>query len=461
MKENNIKKNKNMLNNKNGITLIALVITIIVMLILVGVTINMAVNGGLFGYAGKATSDTEKAKQDELKIAEGGIEVDGKKYDSPNDYISGYESGVEKFSKIYTETLEYTDKNGDSAIIPKGFAVGLDEDINKIANGLVIQDESGNQFVWVPVNYTKTGNEDSHGLDEGFKSVFYRTWWSNNEKVSINFSSHTEPFANGYTNESSDFYAMMQSVQKYNGFYIGRFEAGTTFNRGKSTTPGTNSVIVKRDVYPYNFVCWGISMNNYTTPKTSSSSDYGYGAVYLCKNMYNPQRYGVTSTLCYSVEWDAILDFIIKNDNGVHNVSQSATWGNHFNSVGDSWEISRQTAQYSQDDGKTWNYISTSENSKISKTSNGKILLTTGANDNFKAKNIYDLAGNCEEWVMEADQYEAEKDTQWAHMEYCRVFRGGSCSINCTYSGSADFRGAASPGLIAFDTSFRPALYIN
>lgn len=51
---------------KNGITLIALVITIIVMLILVAVTINIAVNGGLFGYAGKAAQDTETKKQEEL-----------------------------------------------------------------------------------------------------------------------------------------------------------------------------------------------------------------------------------------------------------------------------------------------------------------------------------------------------------------------------------------------------------
>ena len=51
---------------KNGITLIALVITIIVMLILVAVTINIAVNGGLFDYAGKAAQDTETKKQEEL-----------------------------------------------------------------------------------------------------------------------------------------------------------------------------------------------------------------------------------------------------------------------------------------------------------------------------------------------------------------------------------------------------------
>ena len=54
--------------NNKGITLIALVITIIVMLILVSVTINMAVNGGLFEYAGRAAAETEAAKEQEKAI---------------------------------------------------------------------------------------------------------------------------------------------------------------------------------------------------------------------------------------------------------------------------------------------------------------------------------------------------------------------------------------------------------
>ena len=54
-----------MKRNNKGITLIALVITIIVMLILVGVTISMSVNGGLFTYAGRAASETNKAIEDE------------------------------------------------------------------------------------------------------------------------------------------------------------------------------------------------------------------------------------------------------------------------------------------------------------------------------------------------------------------------------------------------------------
>ena len=53
-----------------GITLIALVITIIVMLILVAVTISLAVNGGLFEYAGKAVSETQKTLDQEKTLGD-------------------------------------------------------------------------------------------------------------------------------------------------------------------------------------------------------------------------------------------------------------------------------------------------------------------------------------------------------------------------------------------------------
>ena len=55
------------MKENKGITLIALVITIIVMLILVAVTITMAINGGLFGYAGNAARETETEKNKEIR----------------------------------------------------------------------------------------------------------------------------------------------------------------------------------------------------------------------------------------------------------------------------------------------------------------------------------------------------------------------------------------------------------
>ena len=72
MKRRNFKK-------ENAITLIALVITIIVMLILVGVPISMAVNGGLFGYAKNAVDETQVQidHEKELSNVEPGLDYNG------------------------------------------------------------------------------------------------------------------------------------------------------------------------------------------------------------------------------------------------------------------------------------------------------------------------------------------------------------------------------------------------
>ena len=87
------------LNKQKGITLIALVITIIVMLILVAVTINMAVNGGLFEKAGKATGDTKNAMNAEQALANGQITIDGKTYASIDDYLAGNPLGEHNWTR--------------------------------------------------------------------------------------------------------------------------------------------------------------------------------------------------------------------------------------------------------------------------------------------------------------------------------------------------------------------------
>ena len=76
-------------NAEKGITLIALIITIIVMLILVAVTISMAVNGGLFEYAGKAVGETQNVLDVEQELSNGKIQVDGKWYASIEAYLAG------------------------------------------------------------------------------------------------------------------------------------------------------------------------------------------------------------------------------------------------------------------------------------------------------------------------------------------------------------------------------------
>ena len=69
MKKNNeLKTNVRGCNQQIGITLIALIITIIVMLILVGVVITVAIRGDLFSTARKAVADTKNERDKELNI---------------------------------------------------------------------------------------------------------------------------------------------------------------------------------------------------------------------------------------------------------------------------------------------------------------------------------------------------------------------------------------------------------
>lgn len=72
-----------MMKGQKGITLVALVITIIVMLILVGVSITVAMQGGLFDTARNAATGTNEAATKEKELSEGQVEyqaTDGNTY---------------------------------------------------------------------------------------------------------------------------------------------------------------------------------------------------------------------------------------------------------------------------------------------------------------------------------------------------------------------------------------------
>ena len=161
--------------------------------------------------------------------------------------------------------------------------------------------------------------------------------------------------------------------------------------------------------------------------------------------MYDGKDVGVTPTLCYGIQWDATLAFI-----GDENYNKDSTKkGNYQNNA---WTINRETAKYitnpNSNTTATWTSISAEENKTKTKTATERILLTTGASEDFKTKNIYDLAGNVEEWTNEA-----VSTTN-------RVVRGGSYYYSGTY-GPASNRGVSGPSNCDSSIGFRPALYIK
>ena len=402
-----------MQNRNEGITLVALIITIVVMLILVAVSVNVIIKSNLIGTAEKTVNKYNKAAEEEGNS--GVIEIDGKKYNSIEDYMKEKEGEKEeKLPDIKAGERATANSNYKGATIPKGFTVSGISTEQDVDNGLVIYDipegttpdwtnpdgvkTTYNQFVWIPVEVKSTDTENSI-------ASFYRTAWTANastggERTTGLDASYTEPDS---TNDTADktgiagqITELTKSIYKYGGFYIGRYEAGSTTPRTENS-PQTTEFVVQQDKYPYNYVIWGKDM-----------SDVSEGAVYLCNNLYTSTNtnYGAISMLCTGAAWDSMLDFIKDQS---HSVTDSTDWGNYNNS--ETFEITR--GSYAVYD--TSNYTLGSFNnvgSKYSKMKDTSILLTTGATERNCSKNIYDVAGNCWEWTTESESSSV------------RVFRG-------------------------------------
>ena len=335
-----------------GITLIALIITIIILLILVGVSINLAIKGDLFGSAEKAVAGTnDKVAQEQTRVDELMDELGRIEEQQRQDNLPG---------KRVTENTKYI-RDGKTAWIPKGFTVSGIKSEQSINKGLVIYDipegttvdwsnpdgvkTAYNQFVWIPVEVKSTDTENSI-------ASFYRSEWAENtatggERTTGLSTDYTEPYSYDTTNNydqtngiTVQITELTKSIYKYGGFYIGRYEAGSTTERQKSSSQ-TEEFVVQQDKYPYVLVIWGIKM-----------SDVSIGAVYLCNNLYSKTNtnYGATSMLCTGASWDSMLDFIKDSS---HSVTDSTTWGNYSNS--ETYKIYRGSLGVYSNSVYTWN----------------------------------------------------------------------------------------------------------
>ena len=426
-------------HTSKGINLIALVITITVILILAVVTITITVNKG----ARVTTGDTKNAIEEENSLLTEGVKEDGKKQES----ILAYNKAKTNSDGTIKSNAKY-ESDGKTAIIPKGFKIIADAEGKKsIDAGLVIQDSEGNEFVWIPVTVAGTTDEEK---EANFEKIRTDGYYNGSLQTEVPDKTVTEPNTRGYsdekgTEEIKDYQEMRTSVIKNGGFYIGRYEAGVDGETPRTYTDnGTSKMVVQRDKFPYNYVGWGLTMSDYESDIKYSSKNQGKGALYLSKHMYDGKDVGATSTLCYGIQWDAALAFI-----GDENYNKnSTTKGNYYNNP---WTINRETAKYTSNpeiDTK-WTSISSEENKTKTKTAKESILLTTGASEDFKTKNIYDLAGNVYEWTNEA------------FVTAYRVGRGGFyffSGANYPVSSRYTYRILGYSDVIV---GFRPTLYIK
>ena len=379
------------LQRERGITLIALVVTIVVLLILAGVSIaTLTGQNGILTQATKAKEETQQAKEEELKRL----------------------TALEAATNLETKTIIDKSTGKDVPVtIPAGFSVSQVEGENTVKDGLVVIDSKGNEFVWIPVE-----------LEEGetFESRYPRTAFANNAPTSGLDSIYTEPYGSGDKGEQKEYQAMLDSVTKNKGFYVGRYEAGCTTQRTSSNKTTPQEVVVKKGVYAYNYVPWGNTMNDTgITTGHGTSFDGITGAVELSKNFATANGYDtdeVTSTLIYGIQWDMMLRYVADDK---HNVNDSKNWGNYNDSI---------------DEAKT-------------NSGSSNMNYTTGRNEAWKAKNIYDIAGNEWEWTMEA--YDSSH----------RVLRGGLYLFNGS-DFPASHRNNDLPHHSDHYLSFRIALYL-
>ena len=176
-------KEKNLNRKENGITLIALVITIIVLLILAGVAISMlSGENGILNQAAKAKTSTDVAKLSEsIKLAattvmtsvehklteeefKTELEKDGYKVNEDGTVTQSnvkyaltnkgaVKATIEDLKKeeaaLFANTI-LEDKNGHTITIPMNFNISSESPI-LVTEGMIIEDSEQNQYVWIPV----------------------------------------------------------------------------------------------------------------------------------------------------------------------------------------------------------------------------------------------------------------------------------------------------------------------
>ena len=334
------------------------------------------------------------------------------------------------------------------APIPKGFTVSTNANENKISEGLVIQDSEGNQFVWVPVNdsYKIVGDVNGDGTFHNWHELYYENYaitdipyldsndmtaleyWnasSNGHKGKIervidefiDSNIYSEPYTRAADWEVIEYQMMIDSVLKYGGFYVGRYETGVkngTYDDTSQTWSKESKPVIKQGANVWNNIMWNSTNYNKSEPTEGT-------AAYIARNMYSKENktYGVTSTLIYGIQWDTIMN-----------------WANCYNKI-----RTRDTYEkYEQ-----WqNWIPAVAGAPY----------TTDTNMYDVEKNIYDLAGNVQEWSMESNDIE---ETFSGYPEALRGYRGGT---GLSF-GTVGERSYSTVNACRDELGFRITLYVN
>ena len=400
------------MKNNKGITLVALVVTIVVLLILAGVSINAVLgDNGIIAKAKEAQRKSAEATQNDLI----GMNELAQQLEEQINGSTGSGSGNGGVGGSGTDTKVPAEATAETApYFPDNTFTKKEGTID---TGLVIKDASGNEYVWVVVpkslyNNIKynSNNAKKPSSSTDYANIEYclQQYTATYRKGTINSDVYYPDDKNvgwfadatAYNNLKN---SMLKSVYENGGFYVGRYEAGietTGTNRtsntdknsdGKYTIEGMPAPVSKADAYPYTYVTRTQAQN-------------------LASNV-NPGT--KTSSLMFGVQWDLVLAFMHNKGNIADSTltSNSTTIGNYYDST---FDLNRgKYAQYGELGNEWKNFDSALGSIVVSNETTGKmkkteqssdfnsILITTGGTEQSKVMNIYDIAGNVYEWTLE------------------------------------------------------------
>ena len=320
-------KNKRNYSKENGITLIALVVTIVVLLILAGVSVNALFgNSGIIEKAKEAQNAMDKAKENDEK---GINELTNWLDNQVNGTTGGSTTGGDDTSttpKISTLVGTAVNKNtkaedayGNKITIPKGFKVVAHgtaagsatytysgDNIPAVQDGIVIENGTdGNQFVWVPVGTIKNKNNTTNTITLGRYSSFTATNGvytpaqvasvencTQEVTINTNYKELSVFRAGNSATDSTAQNATARNLEEFisttlanGGYYIARFEAS-----------GTASKITSK----YNQTVLG----NITQPNAAKAAREMYGEI------KENNKLVYASDLVNSYAWDTAIIFI-------------------------------------------------------------------------------------------------------------------------------------------------------
>ena len=257
-----------------------------------------------------------------------------------------------------------------------------------LETGLVIQDSSGNEYVWIEVPklasvYPTAGISIKDFTDEEYQKIendlhtYASTYRNGTSATDTYFSEEATGLSNTEYTELK--HKMLKSVYQHGGFYISRYEAGTNTKRSSNASIADLTPMSQADKYPINWVTCSDAQT-----LASKASINGY-----------------SGSLPFGIQWDLVQKYIeakaVAQGTAIGTIqsqliNNSTSWGNYRSSI---YNIVSNSAQYSTNNGSEW------LQAPYNKTSAGSTLLTTGANTAFGKQNILDLAGNVWEWTLE------------------------------------------------------------